>query len=388
MRIIFVGSTVDREFLKELPDASVAGNKMQLGFIKGFIKNGIDTVGISVEPQAMWKFNKKPIFVKSKELNDGQANLCTVSYINVPVIKQISICCSIKKRLKKEKINKDTILVVYNTMSIFALPVLKAAKKYNCKCVAIIADLPIKFKKNVFRRMEDERQIGYISKFDAIIPLTEHIAFDFAPDKPYCVVEAGCDTKDCRNEIGKKQNDDKKHIVFSGTLNQLSGIDLIINAMDYVYPNIVLDVYGKGDLVGFVKDKESQNIIYHGVVANDEMMEIQAKADLLVCPRRFDDFTTKYTFPSKVLEYINAGVPVLANALKGIPQEYEKYVTLSEHDDPLTWSKYINEILIDNPEKYKQKAIVARKECTEKKSWGNQTKKVISLFNQIGKNND
>ena len=134
--------------------------------------------------------------------------------------------------------------------------------------------------------------------------------------------------------------------------------------------------------------KESQNIIYHGVVTNDEMMKIQAKSDLLVCPRHFDEFTTKYTFPSKLLEYIIAGVPVLSNKLKGIPQEYEKYVTLSEYDDPLTWAKYINEILIDNPEKYKQKAIWALKESAEKKSWENQAKKVISLFNQVGENND
>lgn len=388
MRIIFIGSTVDRETLKKLPDASVAGNKMQLGFIKGFIKNGIDTVVISVEPQAMWKFNKKPIIVKSKKLNDEQVNLCTVSYINIPVIKQISIYRAIKKRLKKERINEETVLVVYNTMSIFALPVLKAAKKYNCKCAAIIADLPIKFKKNVFRRIEDKRQIDYIPKFDAIIPLTEHIAIDFAQDKPYCVVEAGCDARDCNKVIAEKKNDEKKHIVFSGTLNQLSGIDLIINAMSYVNPNIVLDIYGKGEQVGFIKEKESQNIIYHGFVTNDEIMKIQAKSDLLVCPRHFDEFTTKYTFPSKLLEYIIAGVPVLSNKLKGIPQEYEKYVTLSEYDDPLTWAKYINEILIDNPEKYKQKAIWALKECSEKKSWENQTEKVITLFNQVGENND
>ena len=390
MRIIFIGSTVDRETLNVLPDASVAGNKMQLGFIKGFIQNDVETIGVSVEPFAMWKFNKKPLFVKAKQLLDEQVKIHTVSYINIPFIKQISIYFSLKKQIKKEGVNKDTFLVVYNTMSIFALPVLNIAKKLGCKCVAVIADLPIKYKKNFLRRIEDKKQIEYIERFDGIIPLTEHIARDFAPDLPYRVVEAGCNVSDYIPEAEERRADNIKHIVFSGTLNQLSGISLIIEAMKYVEDNIVLDIYGKGIQEEYIiqKGNNNRNIIYHGAVANSEMIKIQSKADLLVCPRYPDDFTTKYTFPSKILEYICSGIPVLSNKLKGIPEEYEEYITLSSTDDPLAWANLIEEILIKNSKKYREKAIVAKKICLEKKSWREQTKKALELFNEIGEKND
>lgn len=393
MKIIFVGSTVDNETLKKLPDASVAGNKMQLGFIKGFINNGINTIGISAEAHGMWKLNKKPICIKKKNLKDDKAQLYTIAYLNIPVVKQLSIYRAINKKLQYEirknrsnsNDNSDIILMVYNTMSIFAGPVLKVAKKEGCKCVAVVADLPIKNKKNIIRKIEDKRQEKYISKFDGLIPLTKYIVDDFAPGKPYCIVEAGCNPLDYEKNFDISRNMSKKKVVFSGTLNELSGIDLILNAMKYVSPDIELDIYGDGLYRRNVENtiQQQKNVNYCGRVSNDEMIEIQKKASLLVCPRHDDDYTTKYTFPSKVLEYICAGVPVLATRLKGIPVEYEDYITFSKSEDPKDWAESINNIIIYNNEYYRNKAKIAKKNVLERKSWKNQSKRVIEFLKEL-----
>lgn len=393
MEIIFVGSTVDRETLKGLPDASVAGNKMELGFIKGFLDNGINTIGISAEAHGMWKLNENPIYVKEKDLKDDNASLYTVSYLNIPIIKQCSVYRSIYKKVKNEifkcraKNNnkEDIILIVYNTMSIFAGPVLKAAKKERCKCVAVVADLPIKYKKNIVRRIEDYRQEKYISKFDGLIPLTKYIVDDFAPGKPYCIVEAGCNPSDYKKNNNVSGDLYKKRVVFSGTLNELSGIDLILNAMKYVSPDIGLDIYGDGPYREYVENtiQNQMNITYHGKVSNDEMIRIQKKASLLVCPRRIDNYTTKYTFPSKVLEYICAGVPVLSNSLPGIPSEYEEYITFSKSENPKDWAESINAIVLYHNEYYCKKAEFAKKIVLEKKSWKNQCKRVIEFLGRL-----
>lgn len=392
MEIIFVGSTVDRKTLKNLPDASVAGNKMELGFIKGFLSNGINTIGISAETHGMWKFNGRPIYVKEKYLKDDCASLYTVPYFNLPVIKQYSIYRSIYKKVRHEIYKRkaknnnkdDIILVVYNTMTIFAEPVLKAAKKEECKCVAIVADLPIKNKKNIIRRLEDQRQEAYISKFDGLIPLTKYIVDDFAPGKPYCIVEAGCNPSDYRKTNVISGNLSKR-VVFSGTLNELSGIDLILNAMKYVSPSIELDIYGDGPYRKIVEDatQNQKNVNYYGKVSNDEMISIQKKASLLVCPRYSDTYTTKYTFPSKVLEYICAGVPVLSNRLQGIPLEYEDYITFSKSEDPKDWAESIDTIVLYKNEYYRKKAEKAKRIVLEKKSWENQSKKVLDFLNRL-----
>ena len=41
LNIVFVGSVINKQDLKFFSDASIAGNKMQLGFITGFQQNGV-----------------------------------------------------------------------------------------------------------------------------------------------------------------------------------------------------------------------------------------------------------------------------------------------------------------------------------------------------------
>lgn len=387
MSVIFVGSTVDTETLKTLKDASVAGNKMELGFVQGFLSNGISVAAISVEAYGMWKLNHQPIVVRGKCLKAEEADIITVPYINIPVIKQISIIRNLKKQLKKSLAQKEfseATLIVYNTMTIFAKPVLDIARRKGLKCVAVVADLPIKYRKNFIRKIEDRRQINAIRRFDALIPLTEHIAKDFAPNTPYCVVEAGCNPDDYRNQGKQASIDNVKTIVFSGTLNQLSGIELLLEAMRLIKKqDIVLNIYGDGPLRQYVEEqsKNRRNVNYFGRIPNDQMLKAQSNASLLVCPRKADDFTTKYTFPSKVLEYICAGVPVLANRLMGIPAEYEDYIFYTNSEMPEDWAQMLEQILsAENYENYKHKALLAKEYVLNAKSWQIQTQRVADYL--------
>lgn len=387
MSIIFVGSTVDRETLKQLPDASVAGNKMELGFVKGFIANGVNTIAVSVEAHGMYFFNNKPIFVKGKKLQDEDANIITVPYINLPGIKQLTIMIRLMKtinRILMEKEFENSMIVVYNTMTIFANPVIKIARRKNLKCLSIIADLPIQTKKNILKKMEDKRQMLTISMFDGLIPLTKKISEDFAINLPYCVVEAGCNPADYFGNYKQNNKLPVKKIVFSGTLNELSGIECIIDAVKFIESDqIQLEIYGDGPLKQIVLNqlKCCDNIKFMGRVTNEEMIKIQERADLLVCPRKSDDFTTKYTFPSKILEYICAGVPVLANRLPGIPDEYEEYINYVLDETPQKWADSITEILLIHSDFYKTKACKAKTKVLTLKSWDNQCKRVIECFN-------
>ncbi len=385
MNIIFVGSTVDTQTLKKLSDASVAGNKMQLGFVQGFIRNGVKTDVISVEPHAMWKCNGKPTAIKSKTLGEQDVVIQTISYINIPVIKQCSICFNLLKQIKRRNISDETILIVYNTMSMFALPVLKIASQYKCKAVAIVADLPIRANKNFLRRLEDKNQEKLIAKFDGLILLTKHIAEDFAPNHPSCVVEAGCSEEDCFSISKKDENHRSKKVIFSGTLNKLAGIELMIGAMQYLEGHdIELHIYGNGPLKKLVEGATvNKNIIYHGCITNEEMLCLQQQADLLVCPRCADEYTTRYTFPSKILEYICAGVPVLANRLMGIPEEYEKYINYSKSEDAKDWASAIVDILENNRELYLEKAQTAKRTVLETKTWRIQCEKVVTFLKTI-----
>ena len=67
-------------------------------------------------------------------------------------------------------------------------------------------------------------------------------------------------------------------------------------------------------------------ITYLGYVANDVALRRQQESDVLVCPRLPDGHTTKYSFPSKVMEYLATGNPVVCTDLEGLPQEYRRHL--------------------------------------------------------------
>lgn len=50
------------------------------------------------------------------------------------------------------------------------------------------------------------------------------------------------------------------------------------------------------------------------------------KATVLVNPRQNNEEFTKYSFPSKTMEYLSSGIPVVAYKLDGIPDEYDQYI--------------------------------------------------------------
>jgi glycosyltransferase involved in cell wall biosynthesis len=373
-----------------LSAVSVAGNKMQLGFLRGLYKNTSEIKAFSVKPYKMWN-GKGKIFVKGKEsLIDEKIQLKQVSFSNIPIIKQITIFISIFVNLLLWCLDNhkdpEKVIIVYNTISYFAYPSLLITKIFKCKSAFIVADLPIKNpSKKIVQKFEDSKEIDLIRKCDLLIPLTEEIAKKFGNKQPYFVVEAGLEEKYIKEVIQKKSNE-IFNIVFSGSLNQLSGIELAVGAMNHINDDsIKLNIYGKGVLEDYVikSSNANSNIIFHGSISNDKMIEIQRNSDLLICPRIPDDFTTRYTFPSKIVEYMATGVPVLCNKLKGIPNEYYEYITSLDKADELLFAKTIESIREDNSSQYNIKAKKAREFILENKTWEKLAPKIFYFLKQI-----
>lgn len=59
---------------------------------------------------------------------------------------------------------------------------------------------------------------------------------------------------------------------------------------------------------------------------------MQREVSLLVNPRQNTEAFTKYSFPSKTMEYLASGTPVLMYKLDGIPDEYDAYLNYVDGD--------------------------------------------------------
>lgn len=187
---------------------------------------------------------------------------------------------------------------------------------------------------------------------DSYVLLTEQMGEIINPRKrPQCVMEGICDGNVVDYNVDREPGE--KICMYAGSLHKQYGIDKFIEAFRLVNrDDWQLHIYGNGDYTEEIKHicDESNNIRYCGVKTNKEIVLEEQRASLLVNPRPTADEYTKYSFPSKTLEYMASGTPVLMTKLPGMPKEYYPYLYLFEDESLDGYIKQIQVVfdLTDN----------------------------------------
>ena len=98
--------------------------------------------------------------------------------------------------------------------------------------------------------------------------------------------------------------------MYTGKLNACFGAKKLVDAFCMLpEPNYRLVLCGRGDCEEYIKEKAAADsrILYLGQVTADVAGEHIRKADVLVNPRPNEGEYTKYSFPSKNIEYLLSG---------------------------------------------------------------------------------
>jgi glycosyltransferase involved in cell wall biosynthesis len=117
---------------------------------------------------------------------------------------------------------------------------------------------------------------------------------------------------------------------------------------------------------------------------NSQIVEKEQEATLLVNPRPTHEEFVKYSFPSKTMEYMASGTPVLTTILPGMPKEYHPYVFLLEDESAEGICRKLKEVMSLSDEDLFRKGSEARKFVLEQKNNVIQGKKILDMLeNQI-----
>ncbi|MCC7128582.1 MAG: glycosyltransferase [Microbacteriaceae bacterium] len=108
-------------------------------------------------------------------------------------------------------------------------------------------------------------------------------------------------------------------ILYAGALEPYNLLEEICDGIgEYSRSNlrsrpVQLEIYGEGSLRTLVQDRAKclDFVSYHGVVQRPKIDAIASKTNLALCLRDLDDPVTKFAFPSKLLELLSIGIPVL-----------------------------------------------------------------------------
>ena len=231
-------------------------------------------------------------------------------------------------------IQKDSAVIVDCLNRVAAFSALLAARLRKKPCVGIVTDLPDMLGGSGFSKKIANFVIRHCS---AYVLLTEAMnGYLNQSGKPYVVLEGHADITMAEQCSDLEEKVSPRVCFYAGGVSKQYGLENLVQGFRKAdIPNTQLHIYGPGDYVEELqKIAENDNRIYYGgMLLNTEIVEKEQEATLLVNPRPTDEEYVKYSFPSKTMEYMASGTPVLTTRLPGMPKEYKPYVYFIEQED-------------------------------------------------------
>ena len=373
---------------KSLPQT--ASNKLQWNLIRGFEQNLKSPLTlISAMFLGDFPFGYKKAVIKNQEFNHtdiaGHKDY-SVGFLNIPIIKHIFRKNAIKRCIKKNIAPANTELAFGYSMSTPIVENLLYIKESNpaVKTCLIVPDLPefmnVGGKKRllfgILKRIDTKKLYKKIKGIDYFVVISKYMPEKLGVNKNRCVVVEGI--ADINGANTAKTVTDVKNIVYTGAISPKYGIDTLVGSFSALKDeNIKLTLAGSGKRE-YIQNaqKTDKRIDYLGTVSNDTARELQRGAYLLVNPRNSGDEYTKYSFPSKILEYMLSGTPVVTMALKGIPEEYYEHLIIVENSLEETFKSALS---LD-AEELALKGKNAMEFVKREKNAFAQTKKIIEIL--------
>ena len=116
------------------------------------------------------------------------------------------------------------------------------------------------------------------------------------------------------------------------------------------------------------------------MLLNREVVEREMEATLLVNPRPTDEEYVRYSFPSKTMEYMSTGTPVLTTVLPGMPKEYHPYVYLLEDETAQGIAETLGSVLSQTEDALFEKGQAARHFILNEKNNVIQAQKILDML--------
>jgi len=387
MKILYgYSNCTDKKYDEIFKDKSVAvlqpDQKYHGLLIKGLAKNGAEVYCYSGLP--INRNVTKRLFIHEKDEAEEGALYHYYKTLNLPIFRQAMILLGAKKAIRKHKKDQKTVVICDCLNRANATGMVKGAKKKGFPVVMIVTDLP----DYQFDERAAEKYNQLLEKADGYIFLTEQMNERVnKQNKPYIVLEghSDCALPNISPSERYEQTIGKKVIVYAGSIKKLYGIqNLVEGFLKANVENAELQIFGDGDYRAELEElcKMHKNVRYMGICPNAEVVAIEQRAALLVNPRPTAPDYTKYSFPSKNMEYMVSGTPILTTKLPGMPKEYYPHIYTIEEDTVDGVADALQKVFSESFAERMQKGENARRFVLENKSNVVQAKKIIEFLEE------
>ena len=392
MHYLFMGLFCDKnreaEYLaKARRGVQGAVNTFQWNLLDGFAAHGADMTVLNTMPVGVFPNNYRQLFFEKKTWKYENFPCTEIGFLNLPMIKQEMRehgYFQAAKQWVKDTPGEKTILI-YSLYGPCLRATARLKRRYpDVKVCVIVTDLPGRYgvQRSKLKMWYDSRSLEQLNHIDSFVLLTEQMTGPLqVGDRPYVVVEGICNPNAGQDTVDVPEK--KKAVLYTGSLNPVYGILDLVSAFEQIKtPDWELWICGKSGAEMEIRRRAEADprIKYMGYRTKQEVYALQKQASLLVNPRKNEGEYTKYSFPSKTMEYMISGTPVLMYALDGVPKAYHKYgyfigtEGLDSLEDGLCYAMHCSE------EKRAQRGEAARCFVLHEKNSKVQAGKILTLL--------
>jgi glycosyltransferase involved in cell wall biosynthesis len=327
LRLVWLGPIVDESTLAASPAVSPAANRWQQAVIQAINGQGGDVFIIGHLPEPVWPRGQLWIN-KSMASLPPNLNGSIAEYFNFPKLRNRSIAKGYHQAydLYHAQHGNPTLLLAYNASPANDYLAQSIRKRHGIPWIAIVADdeAPkaadgyVFLSWSYFTSFQSDFKIhldGGVSRLPSQIPMPKA---DYQP----------------------------RVALYSGAMNQYGGVELLVEAFHNVTrPGAELWLCGKGQNAAVNRAiAQDTRIKSLGFVSEEKLINLSKQADIFVNPRPSSIPGNERNFPSKILEYLTFGKPVVSTWTPGLAPEYRDVLIVPDEENPQFLAQTIDRV--------------------------------------------
>jgi len=375
--LLWLGGIFSENTLLQQSAVSPAANRWQAGAIKGLSELGFSVVLLSHLPDPFWPRGKcRPGSIGTLDPNFKSR---FVSYWNLPLVRSVSLRRAYVKTFRKfcEQYGNPLAVLSYNPTPQNMATGLYAQKHHRIPWIDICAD-------------SYEPGIDWCKYPSGANIAKGHVflsyqAYQKSPFPINLHLDGGISHLRFNSENpSKKRGTNKNIVLYTGMLSVWGGVSFLLKAFQKVCnPDIELWICGHGlnaDLNAALK--RDPRIRFWGLVSELRLQQLCREASVLVNPRPGNVNGNTMNFPSKILDYLTYGKPVISTWTPGLSPEYRDVLEILDEETEECLAKTIENVLNWSDYKMDQNSIRIRDFLLTKKTWNYQAGRFINWLNQ------
>ncbi len=425
-RVLFIGGFVPRDMMRTVVEdtygkVGFSNHNFEMSLIRGLAAcEGAEVRALSAPKVYSWPHNNRNRVIRAESYEKGGIPFASIGYYNRSGVNLFTRAWQLTRAILRELEafgpGSEEVMVVVNTPALEYMAAVTAARMFTSrplKTVLIVPDVPECLAEMNGGRSLKSKVINLRNRLNRFLArrmkrmvyLTEAMnEYYNLPSDRYIVMEGLIDEERVRKALpatsGHQDTADKQDtaekpegapateiILYTGTLRKIFGVmDLVDMFEQGAFPDCELRICGSGEAETELRERAAKNpaIKFLGSLSPEEALREQTQATILVNPRNSSGNYTKYSFPSKTIEYLLAGRTVVANRLPGIPQEYDPFIHYPASESAADWIECLRRVMAMDPDERRRRDEAAREFILAHKTARAQAARILRFLGAGG----